>query len=84
MQVFSKDSNLPDAALGDSDCVELCAAVEQVACMGCHWWKRMKTAVLNHVGFAHGLHFGQALLEWNLTGPTRQCEGDWTRTTSTL
>lgn len=31
MQVFSKDSNLPDAALGDSDCVELCAAVEQVA-----------------------------------------------------
>ena len=28
-KVFSKDSNLPDAALGDSDCVELCAAVEQ-------------------------------------------------------
>lgn len=28
-QVFSKDSNLPDAALGDSDCVELCGAVEQ-------------------------------------------------------
>eukprot|EP00438_Fugacium_kawagutii_P030398 Skav230841 [mRNA] locus=scaffold3471:104556:112242:+ [translate_table: standard] len=30
-EVFSKDSNLPDAALGDSDCVELCGAVEQAS-----------------------------------------------------
>ena len=28
-QVFARDSNLPDPALGDSDCVELCGAVEQ-------------------------------------------------------
>ena len=31
-KVFAKDSNLPDAALGDSDCVELCGSVEQVGC----------------------------------------------------
>ena len=81
MQVFSKDSNLPDAALGDSDCVELCAAVEQVACLGLgsagakSCWRLPMVCIL-------------AVLEWiaclKLTGPTRQCEGDWTRTTSTL